>query len=186
MALLDNRCRVIVRSDLLLFCPQKPPGSWYLLRNNLFFAPPPLPPTQCSNHAYKSLVFWAFSSSMSLQKPSFCEIDLQRLKVKLQLFDKLITTKLRSSPVFDASRWFPSGYRACRERESGSYFQTGPDVMTGPNLNTGKSVQICQKRWAVSCKQLRVGNERESNLKPTQGPNISFGFASGFFKQSHL
>ena len=104
----------------------------------------------------------------------------------MQLFDKLITTKLWSSPVFDASRWFPSGYRACLERELGSYFQTGPDVMTGPNLNTGKSVQICQKRWAVSCKQLRVGNERESNLKPTQGPNISFGFASGFFKQSLL
>ena len=53
-----------------------------------------------------------------------------------------------------------------------SYFQTGPDVMTEPNLNTGKSVQICQKRGSSSCKErppmnrgVGFGNERELKSK---------------------
>ena len=156
-----------------------------MFSETISFLPPPLPSPQRSAPITHISVSFSELFPQHVAAKTFFLRNRSR-EAKLQLFDKLLTTKLRSSPVFDASRWFPSGYRACRERELGSYFQTGPDVMTGPNLNTGKSVQICQKRWAVSCKQLRVGNERESNLKPTQGPNISFGSASGFFKQSLL
>ena len=149
-----------------------PKTHLHLLRNNLFFALHLLqsPITHICRVAPTLWFSDLFSSDQNSYATQYYKKNLERkdssydtwnlhiseAEIYWQLFDKLIKTKLRSSPTWGAwSCSKPATVRAENSPEAEtrrSYFQTGPDVMTGSNLNTGKSVQICQKRESSSCK----------------------------------
>ena len=99
-------------SDQTYYCFAPKPSHHLLPRNNLFFAPY-LPLSNLQSRIYGSLVFGSFYSDHSKKLETFSVLELHQPFILekeygvtyWQLFDKLIKTKLRSSPTFGAWRW---------------------------------------------------------------------------------
>ena len=187
----DNCSRMIGHQTYYCFAPKT---HRELLRNNRFFVrcllrAPITHICRLSSHPH-SLVFGSFFNDQNSKKELKTYFLIERVySFRMTAFWQMaIKTKLRCS----RGAW-RFGYRACRKQAAAehrsSYFQTGPDVMTEPNLNTGKSVQICQKRGSSSCKErppmnrgVGFGNERELKSKIWDQKSIFQAPASSLFK----